>query len=307
MNKPAIYARCISIILIESVLLLGACASSGPPAYPESYSGEQGSHYLIGSLQEKALPALLSGLHSDNDGGIPELADSAGLKSRSAHLRSLWQHETLLEESDLLTQLAESLATGVITGYDIRPLNVFAHGLPQHFLIYSHSSAQHLAELIAVLGEHGLQGQVYLAPKVSGFVFRVGWGEPPSNVFTLADGTKVVNGREVAVMFEFESATDSSRFHSLVRQYAKREHADQKGLITDAWWQPFYYADSPVSDFERIDLIVLRRNGVEVTLTVPIERSHEVMDHLTGYADPVHRQRVWVNPAFFRFLHGDFR
>ena len=107
--------------------------------------------------------------------------------------------------------------------------------------------------------------------------------------------------------FEFDRPEQRTRFHQLVERYAKRDTTAQQGLITDAWWQPFYYSATAIADFEQIGLITVSTPQVEATLTVLPARVNEVMQALANSVYPLDAQTVWVNPAFFRFLQGDYR
>lgn len=222
-------------------------------------------------------------------------------------LQSPWDHSALLAHDDLLGILAEALTVGRITGYDLRPAQVYADFPPAHTLIYSHNSPEHLKQLTAVLAEHDLDAKVYLTPKVSAFLYREGWGGDGSNLQTLPGGVRVVRGREAAVLFEFDRPEDRSIFHSLVGRYAKRDSEDQTGLIVDAWWQPFYYSDAALEDFVKIGLVVLYDDVAEATLTVTMDKldSLATWAQAQGFGSRV--EIVWVNPSFHRFLQGDYK
>ena len=94
------------------------------------------------------------------------------------------------------------------------------------------------------------------------------WGPASGAVKTLPGGVRVINGKEVAVLFEFEKPEDRLIFHELIERYAKKDAADEPGLIENAWWQPFYYTDTELSDFKEIGLIILSSDRFEATLTV---------------------------------------
>jgi len=218
-----------------------------------------------------------------------------------------WVHDDLLAENELLSVLAEALASGVITGYDLRHKGVYAEFPEGRIFIYSHSSRTHLKQLVSVLAAHDVGARVYVAPKVSAFLYREGWESPDESVIALPGGVRVVNGREAAVMFEFSSPEDRAQFHEVVLRYAKKDEQDEPGLIQDAWWQPFYYTDQPFTSFPSISLVVLSSNRFEATLTVVHEKTDRVVRALSNRGFPVRVDKVWVNPAFFRFLGGDYR
>jgi hypothetical protein len=47
-------------------------------------------------------------------------------------------------------------------------------------------------------------------------------------------GVRVVQGREVAVLFQFDSGDDRERFHGVVTSLAKKDEKDEPDLIEKA-------------------------------------------------------------------------
>ncbi len=111
----------------------------------------------------------------------------------------------------------------------------------------------------------------------------------------------------MAVLFQFDSAGDRLRFHEIILRYAKKDSKDEPGLIANAWWQPFYYTDAPMEGFKPISLVVVGYGDYEATLTVVESRTSAVVDAFDSDNLDVRVDRVWVNPAFYRFLDGDYR
>jgi hypothetical protein len=237
----------------------------------------------------------------------PFFKGSVGDSNLSVRLQEPWHHEDLLAEEALLAVLGEALSQGVLTGYDLRHKDVYGNFPAGRTFIYSHSSARHLHELTELMALHGVDAHIYVAPKVSAFLYRESWGSANENVKTLASGARVMNGREVAVLFEFDSPERRETFHQLILRYAKKDAADEAGLIADSWWQPFYYTDAPFNDFPSISLVILSSQNFEATLTVLEARTAEVVAALHGKGFGLRVEKVWVNPAFFRFLNGDYR
>ena len=89
--------------------------------------------------------------------------------------------------------------------------------------------------------------------------------------------------------------------------HAKRDAQTEAGLLADAWWQPFYYTDAPLAGFEPISLVILAGGNLEATLTVPLDRTALVVEAFADAGFQQRVQQVWVNPAFHRFLLGDFK
>ena len=217
-----------------------------------------------------------------------------------------WRHD-LLADGSLVDALASRLASGVITGYDVRERGVY-EGFPSgETFIYSHSSLRHLRQLLALLVAEDLSAWVYATPKVAAFLYRDDWGGASDKIRTLASGIRVLEDKEVAVLFHFDSALDRNRFHELVLAHAKRDAQTEAGLLADAWWQPFYYTDAPLEGFEPISLVILAGGNLEATLTVPLDRTALVVEAFADAGFQQRVQQVWVNPAFHRFLLGDFK
>ena len=217
-----------------------------------------------------------------------------------------WRHDAL--ENDRLAEvLASKLSAGVITGYDVRKKGVYDGFELEANIIYSHSSQLHLKQLVSLLAAEELSAWVYAAPKSAAFLYRDEWDVRPEDIRTLSTGVRIVETKELVVLFQFSSPDDRIRFHHLILKHAKRDFKDEARLITDAWWQPFYYTDRPLDGFEAISLVVLDAGNLEVTLTVPEPRTSAVVSSFGGAGFKIKIKRVWVNPAFRRFLDGDHR
>lgn len=239
----------------------------------------------------------------------PGLLGRIGDASVFLQLQRMLDHEGLLSDRAFVDALHGALAKGILTGYDLRVRSVY-DGFPEgQYFIYSHSNLKHVQQLTTLLHREGVDGWIYLVPKVSAFLFRDDWGEPGENVVSLPDGRLVMQGREMAVLFRFDAADGRQRFHDLVTRYAKKDSADEPGLIKHAWWQPFYYTDEPLQGFRKISLVILSRDELEATLTVLEERTEEVVKALEGNEKDwqLRVDSVWVNPPFFRFLNGGFK
>ena len=232
-----------------------------------------------------------------------EIGESALLRM----LREPWQHDDLLAEQDLLRVLGEALSEGLLTGYDLRRRGAYSGFQPGHTFIYSHGSQRHLSQLSTMMAAYDIRARVYVAPKVSAFLYRESWGTANENTTTLPGGARVMNGREAAVMFEFDTPASRADFHALILRYAKKDEQGETGLIADAWWQPFYYTDQAFADFPRISLVIVSSQHYEATLTVLDEKANTIVEALSGKGFPVRVENVWVNPAFHRFLQGGYR
>ena len=224
-----------------------------------------------------------------------------------SRLDKIGDHQELLKEKNFINSLHKLLSKGVITGYDLRKANISAGFDPRRTLTYSHSSVVHLKQLNALLKSENINGLLYAAPKISAFLFRDEWGVLGDNVATLKDGTRVVNGREWVVFFEFDTAAAKHDFHQVVTRYAKKDDENEQGLIADSWWQPFYYSETNIEGFEHINLILLRSDTTEATLTVLRDKVESVTAALSDQSLDMTIEDVWVNKPFYRFLQGGYK
>ena len=241
------------------------------------------------------------------ESGHPALLGRVGDTMLPLRLRQKLVYDDLLGQEAFIELLAARLSDGLITGYDIRRRGVYDGFAAGTTFIYSQSSLLHLRQLVSLFASEGLESWVYLAPKVSAFLYRAGWGAAADRVRTLPGNIRVVEDREMAVLFQFDSAGDRLRFHEIILRYAKKDSKDEPGLIANAWWQPFYYTDAPMEGFKPISLVVVGYGDYEATLTVVESRTSAVVDAFDSDNLDVRVDRVWVNPAFYRFLDGDYR
>ena len=240
-------------------------------------------------------------------GNNPSLMGRIGDASLYHHMAGAFDHSTLLKDNVFLEALGEALVDGVLTGYDLRRKGVYDNFPVAHSFIYSQSSLLHMRQLVALLDSEGIEGWVYITPKVSAFLYRDDWGPVSDAVVTLPGGVRVVQGREVAVLFQLDSGDDRARFHEVVTRFAKKDERDEPGLIENAWWQPFYYTAQAFEGFEPISLVVISSDNHEATLTVLENKTEKVVQVLKDDRWALRVDRVWVNPPFFRFLNGGYK
>ena len=241
---------------------------------------------------------------SDNH---PALIGRIGDASLYHHMADAFHRPTSLKDNVFLEMLGKALVDGVLTGYDLRRKGVYDNFPVAHTFIYSQSSLLHMRQLVTLLDSEGIKGWVYITPKVSAFLYRDDWGPVSDAVVTLPGGVRVVQGREVAVLFQFDSSDDRGRFHEVVTRFAKRDAKDELGLIENAWWQPFYYSDQAFEGFQPISLVVISSDNHEATLTVLEDKTTSVVQALNDDRWDLRVDRVWVNPPFYRFLNGGYK
>ena len=254
----------------------------------------------LAAKKVKSYVAVMSANH-------PALMGRIGDASLYHHMAGAFDHSALLKDNVFLEVLGEALVDGVLTGYDLRSKGVYDNFPVAHTFIYSQSSLLHMRQLVALLDSEAIEGWVYITPKVSAFLYRDDWGPASDAVVTLPGGVRVVQGREIAVLFQFDSSDDRKRFHEVVTKFAKKDEKDEPGLIENAWWQPFYYTDQAFEGFEPISLVVISSDNHEATLTVLEEKTEKVVQALKDDRWDMRVDRVWVNPPFFRFLNGGYK
>ena len=208
-------------------------------------------------------------------------------------------------EERLIAVIDASLSTG----YNISPLSAWPLFDPERTVIYGHTNRQHVRQLLALLQTEGLQPRIDLIQKKSSFVFRDSWGEPSRPLRQLSNGKRVASGIEFDVLLEFDSTDDIQKFATLVTRYAKKDEKDEPGLLLGSYWQPFYRTLIPYEGAHEIAVILITYQGYRANLTsLPDEAVTKLEQLRQLYPDwQVEPVRVWVNPGFFRFLHGDYR
>ncbi|MBT5901024.1 MAG: hypothetical protein HOH58_02825 [Opitutaceae bacterium] len=214
---------------------------------------------------------------------------------------------TLRQATELTESLDQAIAKGVLTGYGLRRPHVSAVTDPQRTVIYSHSSLPHVKQLVGLVASEGLKGRVYIAPKIAAFVFREGWGERPEWINELSPELYVAQGPEMLVHFEFERASDRIRFDELVTQYAKKDTEAETGNLMRAWWQPFYYGETPVQGYHEIHRVTLFAEQAEASLLMLPERTEIVRHHFEDMTWKMQADSIWVSAPFYRFLQGDYK
>lgn len=220
---------------------------------------------------------------------------------------SIGGYELLRSDEALVAALDEAVGAKVLTGYGLRPLNVSAATDAKRTVIYSHSSLSHVKQLVGLVASEGFKGRVFVAPKVSAFIFRDGWGERPEWLNELGPGIYVAQGPEMLVHFEFESVADRQRFDALVERYAKKDDEAETGNLIRSWWQPFYYTETAAAGYAEITRITLRGAEVEASLLMLPDRAAVVREHFADAVWPLESDSIWVSPPFHRFLEGDFK
>lgn len=147
----------------------------------------------------------------------------------------------------------EMIREGLITGYNVKRPALNARFDPDRTIVYGHSNIAHAIQLIGLLRSEDLEAKVLLEPKTSAFLYLAEWGEPSQSpsfqVELWEDGNGIAYAKEYDLAFEFNDVEDMLRFDEVIKSYAKKDAADEPGLIIGSWWQPLYSARIPIEDY----------------------------------------------------------
>lgn len=222
-----------------------------------------------------------------------------------------WDSFNQVSMPELQAPANDLIKEGVITGYNIKRTSNESISDPDNTIVYGHSNIAHAIQLIGLLRSEDMEAQVLLEPKTSAFLYLADWGEPTESpefqVEPLEDGNYIAYAKEYDLIFEFDDAADKERFDTLIKQYAKKNEADQAGLLISSWWQPLYTSEESVEDYVPVKNNVISGNEFFVQSFSLPENSAEIMERfIEAYPDAnVEASDLWVNQAFHNYLLGD--
>lgn len=213
------------------------------------------------------------------------------------------------EATQMRAWLQAAVAEDLSTGYNIVAEIDWPDFDPKRTVIYGHSDIQHARQLLALLRIEGLEPEFQFVPKSSAFRFREEWGGSTEGLLELADGGHLVVADEYDLFLTFPEPSQRARFAELVTTYAKKDEADEPGLIYGAWWQPFYRTSDPLGSMVEVRLIEVRYEGYRsniLSLTEAAEAKSAVLSErfleMRFEVKP-----IWVNPSFYRYMGGGYR
>lgn len=257
----------------------------------------------------EALAAKLTRFVADQQDRTENYIGNVSDRNIVERVMTVWDDATVIQDDDVLSLLNGLIADGYTTGYNVFDTAHSSHFDPELMLRYGHSSIGHAAQLLYLMKIEGFDPKVQFIPKSSAFIFLPEWGEPPSSVVTLDNGLMVNVMVEYNLDFEFQTAERKQAFMDLIDDYAKRDDEDETGLILDAWWQPFYRSYVPMDRYEPLVENRVRIGTYQADLVTLPEDAAAMADQIRPVAgiDAVETVDIWVNPAFFRYMSGDFR
>lgn len=218
-----------------------------------------------------------------------------------------WNDTVPAKDNLLLEKLNVALANGLMTGYNLKNINSYANFDKALSVSYGHNDITHAIQLIALLKSEGVDAKVQLEPKTSAFLHNPNWGTPNYDHIILEDGKIVVTPTEYDLKFQFANNNDKIKFTKLVDLYAKKDSKDQEGLIYKSWWQPFIQTDK-IEGYQMLISHLVKNGDFEANVLTLPKNSKAFVDFMKKGSDlKVTTQEVWVNPAFYRFMEGDYK
>lgn len=204
----------------------------------------------------------------------------------------------------------------ITTGFNLKNDRYAPRFFPDLTLTYSHSSIDHVKQLIALMKREGIVAKVQLEPKLSIYEYLLEWGaipkpSPTYRVENHEENFYLAHSYEYDLSFEFATAKDKSRFDALIKKFAKKNSADPKDkpLLIDSWWQPLYSSPTPMNaeDYHLIYDNVLTHNHFSIHPFSLAEKKDETAAQLQALAPDrsVDSRPIYVNSAFYRYLKGE--
>lgn len=221
-----------------------------------------------------------------------------------------WNSFDQVSKPDLQEPANEMIIDGVITGYNVKRLANDSMADPDNTIIYGHSNIDHAMQLIALMRSEDLEADVQLEPKTSAYLYLADWGEPTESpgfqVDPLDDGNYIAFAKEYDLVFEFEDPADKEQFDAVIKQYAKKNEADQPGLILGSWWQPLYSSTEPIEEYVQVINNVASDEGYFIQSFSLPDNQESVDQFAAAFPDSqVDTVDTWVNQAFHNYMLGE--
>ena len=227
-------------------------------------------------------------------------------------LLSAYQASGIVKAPELQAIGDRALEENLVTGYTIRDSRYESNFIDELTITYAHADIRHALQLITLLRSEGIDAKVQYEPRTSAFVYLKEWGEPGESesyeVRQIANGNYIEYAKEYELIFEFRSAADRDRFDGIILQFAKKNEADQPGLIYGSWWQPLYYSnDRPAGDYKEIANNKLSDGRYYLESFSLVEQADEVAEAFRTDEPDItfSTYTFWTNAAFYRYLNGE--
>ena len=228
-------------------------------------------------------------------------------KNLIERLNNKWNKGKVIEDSSLNSALNKALQKGLTTGYNIKDRKEYANFDKNLTVSYGHSDMIHASQIIGLLKSEGIDAKVQLELKTSAFIYLPEWGKPGYTHTKMSDGTIIAHPLEYDLKLQFENKKDKEKFFELIDKYAKKDSEDEKGILYESWWQPFIQTEKTEGYEMLIDSIASDSKYDAHILTLP-EKSKALVEELKKNKNiKVTTKEVWVNPAFYRFMLGEYK
>lgn len=222
-------------------------------------------------------------------------------------LNNKWNNGKVIEDSRLSKTLNSLIIKGFTTGYNLKDKKDYANFEDDLTVSYGHNDIIHASQIIGLMKSENLDAKVQLELKTSAFIYLPEWGESSYITTTMPDGTIIAHPLEYDLKFQFENQKDKEKFFSLIKQYAKKDREDEKGLLYESWWQPFIQTEKTSGYKLLIDNIASDGIYEAHILTLP-DKSRALTEELSKEKNiKTETKKVWVNPSFYRFMLGEYK
>lgn len=224
-------------------------------------------------------------------------------------VRHKWNTASLIIDNNIIGDLNRAIDQGLITGYGLYAIKDNPHFNPVLTVRYSHSDIKHALQLIGLMRRVNLDAKVQLVAKTSAYLYHPEWKEPSGYIVQSASGKQVIMSKGYNLYFEFAKQDEMLELIALVKKHAKRDQKDEQGLIWGAWWQPFLRTYVKMPGYSRLGDNYFEFAGYHAEMITLALNSKPL---LQGFAKiskryQLHTRDTWVNPAFYRFMLGNFK
>ncbi len=259
--------------------------------------------------QKRALSSKLSAFVIDQNDQSERYIGNVSDTNLVERVVKTWNDSRVIEDNKTLHLLNSFIDNGYTTGYNVIDTQDDSNFNPDLMIRYGHNNIQHAVQLLYLMKSESFNPKVQLTPKSSAFLYLPEWGEPNYPVMTLESGKMVSVVKEYNLDFEFQTAERKKSFMDLINQYAKKDSAEEKGLIFESWWQPFYRSYTEMADYKVLTENRVVMGDYQADLMSLPEKAEKQEEQVRSMADSydVVPTKVWVNPSFYRYMLGEFK
>ena len=306
----------LSVLTVQADTCLDRVTTLGFAELAATFPPEKALHLAPDThakpLDEQQACAVLTllGRNSPKDFASPDAAWMGNLGEASIYPRllPLWQDALNQARTPFTLDLRELIRRGLANGYNIAT-SPWPDFDPDRTLIYGHSDIRHAQQLLALLASEGMTARIGFSGKISAYLHREGWGEPPEFAIELGEGLFLIEAREYDLHLEFPDESGKQRFMVILSRYAKQQTDYDEPLIYGAWWQPFVRSYVVADGFEPVAQVDISSGGETAQILLSQVDAEQLAAQISDqdFNWSVAVRTVNVNPAFGRYLRGDFQ